>query len=47
LGAILSIQPATAAAKGGKTPEDLNEEKALLVQSKIPAQFDLELLQMK
>jgi len=29
LGAILSIQPATAASKGGKSPEDLNEEKAL------------------
>jgi len=29
LSAILSIQPATAATKGGKSPEDLNEEKAL------------------
>lgn len=29
LGAILSIQPATAAGKSGKSPEDLNEEKAL------------------
>lgn len=47
LGAILSIQPATATSKSGKTPEDLNEEKALYVQSKIPEAFDLELLQMK
>lgn len=47
LGAILSIQPATASGKSGKSPEDLNEEKALYVQSKIPEQFDLELLQMK
>jgi len=44
---ILNIQPRTASAKGGKSQEDINEEKALYIQSKIPKPFDLELLSLK
>jgi len=47
LSKILSIQSQTARAKAGRTPEDINEEKALFIQSKIPKQFDLELIEMK
>jgi len=47
LSKILSIQSQTARAKGSRTPEDINEEKALFIQSKIPKSFDLELIEMK
>lgn len=41
------IQSQTAVAKAGKSPEDINEEKALFIQSKIPKLFDLEMIEMK
>jgi len=44
---ILNIQPRTSSAKGGKSQEDINEEKAIYIKNKIPEPFDLELLSMK
>lgn len=44
---ILSIQPRTSAAKGGKSQEDLNEDKAMSVKAKVPKLFDLELMERK
>lgn len=44
---ILGIQPRTSAVKGGKSQEDLNEEKAFAVKAKVPKTFDLELMDRK
>lgn len=44
---ILSIQPRTSSNKSGKSQEDINEEKAKQIISKVPEEFDLELLEMK
>lgn len=47
LAKMYGIQSQTSAIKAGKSPEDINEEKALVIQSKIPKLFDLELIEMK
>lgn len=47
LSEILSIQPRTASTKVGKSQEDLNEEKAMYIKSRVPKPFDLELLAEK
>jgi len=44
---ILSIQPRTATTYSGKSQEDLNEEKAITIKSKVPNKFDLDLLAEK
>lgn len=47
LAEILSIQPRSSSSKSGKSIEDLNEEKANQIKSKIPEPFDIELLELK
>lgn len=47
LNKIFSIQSQATRKKDGKAPEDINEEKALFIQSKIPKPFDIELIEMK
>jgi len=44
---ILNVQPRIVTDIIGKSIEDIYEEKALFIQSKIPIFFDLEILEMK
>lgn len=47
LAKMYGIQSQSSTVKAGKSTEDINEEKALFIQSKIPKLFDLELIEMK